>query len=195
VDRNDPRAKRTRDAVTRATADLIAADGLGSLTIERVAEHAGVSRTTLYRHFADLDELIAATVDALGTGSIGEPARTSATSDPLDQIRRAITNLGASLRHEPWGSVVAALAESGHRSDELGRLHRRFTEARRRPVLTVVRRAQQQRRLTSDVSAERIVDLLAGPIYYRHLILHRTMTSAEVTAHIDGVVMLLVKNV
>ncbi|MHA3702116.1 TetR/AcrR family transcriptional regulator [Jatrophihabitans sp. YIM 134969] len=50
------RANR-RAALVAATIDAIDATASGSPTFDDVAAHAGVSRTVLYRYFADLDDL------------------------------------------------------------------------------------------------------------------------------------------
>lgn len=50
---------RTRAALVAATRELLAADA--APTVEQAADHAGISRTTAYRYFANRGELLAAT--------------------------------------------------------------------------------------------------------------------------------------
>jgi AcrR family transcriptional regulator len=188
VDAGDPRAIRTRATIIDAASSLIVADGIGALSMDRISAVAEVSRSTLYRHFDSVVSVVSATIESIG-GGIAQSA--SSSDDPLDAIRSTVAGLGASLRSEPWGSLVAALAESGQRSSELSRLHRSFTLARRRPVVAHVRRAQESGAIRSDLSDDHVVDLLAGPIYYRHLVMHRTMTAAEVTRHVDAVLIVV----
>jgi AcrR family transcriptional regulator len=52
---SDPRSQRTRAAILRAIVELVDADAMGSFSITRVVEVAGVSRPTFYQHFADVD--------------------------------------------------------------------------------------------------------------------------------------------
>lgn len=54
----DPRVARTREAVLRATIELIADDGPEAVTFQEVARRAMVGRATLYRHWPHPDELI-----------------------------------------------------------------------------------------------------------------------------------------
>src|SRR6185437_4284278 len=49
-----------RDALLDAAADLVAAGDVESVSMEAVAEQAGVSRPLVYKHFANRSELLAA---------------------------------------------------------------------------------------------------------------------------------------
>lgn len=59
-------ARRNAERILDATAELLAANPAASL--EQVAEHAGVSRATVYHHFARRDALL----DALTERSVAE---------------------------------------------------------------------------------------------------------------------------
>ncbi|ASK66061.1 TetR family transcriptional regulator [Brachybacterium avium] len=54
----DPRPARTRAAIFAAARDLTAADG--EVTVNALAQRAGVSRAAFYSHFSGLDDLMAA---------------------------------------------------------------------------------------------------------------------------------------
>ena len=57
-----PKQRRSRERVERmlnATAEVIAEDGIDGLTMTAVAERADVAVATVYRYFADRDELAA----------------------------------------------------------------------------------------------------------------------------------------
>lgn len=47
-------------AVLDAVLDLLATDGLGGIEVDRVAERAGIGRSTLYRRFTGRNELLSA---------------------------------------------------------------------------------------------------------------------------------------
>jgi AcrR family transcriptional regulator len=49
-----------RDAVIRTTANLIAEQGLLSVTMSRIAEETGVGRATLYKYFPDVESILVA---------------------------------------------------------------------------------------------------------------------------------------
>src|SRR5689334_1450405 len=54
----DPRAARSREAILAAAWDLLAREGPGAITHQRVAEQAGVGRATVYRHWAAPEDLL-----------------------------------------------------------------------------------------------------------------------------------------
>ncbi len=54
----DPRVKRTRLLLEQAFMDLIEEKGFQAVTVQDIAERAGVNRATFYAHFADKYELL-----------------------------------------------------------------------------------------------------------------------------------------
>lgn len=58
------RSQRTRDEVVRAARAVVAAEGIGGLSMVAVAAEAGVAVGSLYRHFASKTELVTEVVRA-----------------------------------------------------------------------------------------------------------------------------------
>ena len=52
--------RETRDRIARAAAGLHEEKGVAQTTVAEIARRAGVTRLTVYNHFADLDELLPA---------------------------------------------------------------------------------------------------------------------------------------
>ncbi|MBH0779191.1 TetR/AcrR family transcriptional regulator [Nocardia bovistercoris] len=63
VDGRRLRARRSHEAMSRAAFELLAEHGLGALSVEGVAERAGVTRRTFSRHFGSLEEAVLGAVD------------------------------------------------------------------------------------------------------------------------------------
>jgi TetR/AcrR family transcriptional repressor of mexJK operon len=59
------RGARARDAIVRAAGERFLADGLRATSVEAIASTAGVSRPTVYAHFASKDEVFRAVVTRL----------------------------------------------------------------------------------------------------------------------------------
>jgi AcrR family transcriptional regulator len=186
VDVSDPRAIKTRTKILNATCAAIVETGLPAVTMDAVAKRAGISRSTLYRHWSHLPELLVAAIEHVSTQPTTAPPK-----DPIDRLHVIVEGLGAALRSEPWGTIAAALAECGTRNPELARLHTELTKARRQPAVRAVAAAQRSGALRRDLDAEWIVDALAGPLYYHHLVLHRALHADQVHAHIERVLGLL----
>jgi AcrR family transcriptional regulator len=67
-DPGNPRVQRTRDRILAAAGDLLAEAGPAGLTYSLLAERAGVTRQTLYRHWPSRSRLL---VDLILEGSGG----------------------------------------------------------------------------------------------------------------------------
>jgi len=55
---------RSRQAILKAATELATVEGLDGLSIARLAEHAGMSKSGLFAHFKSKEELQLATIDA-----------------------------------------------------------------------------------------------------------------------------------
>jgi AcrR family transcriptional regulator len=58
--------ERTYQAIVRASAELATTEGLHGLSIARLADHVGISKSGLYAHFRSKEELQLATIEAAG---------------------------------------------------------------------------------------------------------------------------------
>ena len=65
TEHEDPRRARSRARVLEAAVAILGEDGQPGLTIEAVAARSGVAKTTIYRQFADRDELHVAAVHSV----------------------------------------------------------------------------------------------------------------------------------
>ncbi len=87
---------RTRSALLAAARALLA-DGV-TPTVEQAADHAGISRTTAYRYFANRRALLAGTYPDLEQSSLLGPAP---TADPAERLKAAVERYTAEvLAHE-----------------------------------------------------------------------------------------------
>ncbi len=109
----DRKKDRTRRAIADAGLALIARDGYAATTIAGIAAAADVAPRTVFRHFADKEELVfaddvehrAAILAAVDAAPAGTP--------PLDVVRGAGHAFAASLEERrkelgTWLAVVAA---------------------------------------------------------------------------------------
>jgi AcrR family transcriptional regulator len=83
--------QRTRDALVVAARALVA-DGV-TPTVELAAEHAGISRTTAYRHFPSQAALLAAAHPEITTVSLLPPDPPADVGDRLEFVVTRVTDL------------------------------------------------------------------------------------------------------
>ena len=90
---------RTRQRITRAAVELHGTIGPAATTISAVAERAGVTRATLYRHFANEETLFAAcSADWQAANPRPDPLRWAAIADPAHRLGAALDELYAFYR-------------------------------------------------------------------------------------------------
>jgi AcrR family transcriptional regulator len=112
----------TRQRIVDAAVALHGSVGPARTTIAGVAEHAGVTRLTVYRHFADDEALFSACSSHwLSQQRLPDPAAWSELADPLKRLHAGLTDLYRFYRDgEPMLRRIyadwAALPER-HRTD------------------------------------------------------------------------------
>ncbi|WP_433685888.1 TetR/AcrR family transcriptional regulator [Nocardia sp. CA-119907] len=114
--------------------DIVAADGFGAVSIERVAREAQVARALVYQQFTDLSGLMTALVDresAIALAGIGT-VDWAGTADDVDELGRGIL---AYLHTAPTSWRIILSPPDGGPPDlrdrlELGRAYARAIGAR-----------------------------------------------------------------
>ncbi|MBK3624168.1 TetR/AcrR family transcriptional regulator [Streptomyces sp. MBT49] len=160
-------AAEVRSDVLDAAGGLLLDAGMGSFTIEAVAERAGVSKTTLYKWWPSkgalaLDGYFHAVESALAFPDTGD-----LRADLTAQLRAFVRILTTT----PAGRVIAELIGQAQTDPELSAaLLERYSGPRRDLAVLRMRGAQAEGRLRSDVDPEVVVDQLWGACYHRLLL-------------------------
>jgi AcrR family transcriptional regulator len=91
--------RETRDRIARATAELHEEKGVAHTTVAEIARRAGVTRLTVYNHFADLSELLpACAAHYEGQHPMPDLGGVLAQTDPGERVRGALSQLYAWYR-------------------------------------------------------------------------------------------------
>jgi AcrR family transcriptional regulator len=86
----------TRRRIVDATIDLHRTVGPLAATISAIADHAGVSRVTIYRHFPDEVSLLTACTSEYNIAHPApDPARWATIANPRERLQAALTDLYA----------------------------------------------------------------------------------------------------
>jgi AcrR family transcriptional regulator len=146
------------------------------LTIEAVAERAGVHRTTIYRRWPNKRSLVLAAL-------LGYAADQLPIPDTAD-LRRDLSLLGQGI-HRDLGrpqvhALLATMVADRPGSSELSDVRAQFWADRWRLPQAIPRRAIQRGELAADTDPAAVIDMLVGPIYLRRFIQDRPMTGAEI---------------
>ncbi|WP_261986023.1 TetR/AcrR family transcriptional regulator [Microbispora sp. CSR-4] len=112
--------EQRRAMIVAAALPLVAERG-AAVTTSQIARAAGIGEGTVFRVFADKDELLDACVtEATDPGHVLRELASISLDDPLaDRLAQAVEALRAHL--ERMGAVIGALHGPGHRLERRGR--------------------------------------------------------------------------
>jgi AcrR family transcriptional regulator len=183
--RGRPRSERARKAILEAASELLLARGLSAVSMDAVAERAGVSKATIYRWWPTKETLA---LDALYTewaAARPHPRDTGSLRGDLLSLLRPWARLASS---RPYGRVVAALLTEAQTDPAFAAEYReRFVEPRRQQAREIFRRAIERGEIPADTKVEVALDLLYGPLYHRLLHGHAPLNDRFVREVIDMV--------
>lgn len=122
----------TRDRIVKAAGKLFYAEGIGRVSVDAVAEAAGVTKRTLYYHFTSKDNLVAAYLDARDQPNLQWMARRfeAAEGGLAEKVAAIFDDLAQTARHPKWKGcgflrTIAELAAlPGHPAVKAGVRHK-----------------------------------------------------------------------
>jgi len=167
-----PRSEHARQAILRSTLRILGQSGFSDLTIEDVADHAGVGKATVYRWWPNKGALIADAFASNTTRKLRFPDTGSVFSDMSRQMRQLVK-----VFRSPRGRIVSAILAAGQSDRDLIAAFRdRFLWPRRQEAYATLRRGIRRGELRKDIDPDLVLDSLYGPIYMRFLIRHDRLT-------------------
>jgi AcrR family transcriptional regulator len=84
-----------RGRLLRAAIELFSEHGYDTTTAAQIAAHAGLTKTTLFRHFADKREILFQGQDALVAAAVAGVVAAPADASPRELVRAGIASLCA----------------------------------------------------------------------------------------------------
>jgi AcrR family transcriptional regulator len=177
-----PRSERAHRAILQAAADLLLDEGSTNVSMDTVAERAGVSKATIYRWWPSKERLaLDALLDWAATGSSPRDTGTL-RGDLLALVRPWVRE----IRRRPFARVIAALLTEAQSDPAFAEDYRRhFVEQRRAPMRTAFDRAIARGEVPADLDVEIAVDLIYGPVYHRLLHGHAPLSDRFATSVIE----------
>ncbi len=176
------------EAILQATRELLAERGYAAMTMDLVAERAGVGKATVYRRWSSKVRL---TVDSLLCAKQLN-ADEVPDSGSLREDLLAVASMATRMKND---ELMSGLIVAGKQEPEVaGVFHEQFVAGRVRLMRTLLERARER----GDVHPEADLDMISavGPamIHYRKLVAHLPMDAEFLERMIDSVVLPLVAN-
>lgn len=131
------RGDNTREQIVTAATRLFYGEGIRAVSMDAVAEKAGVTKKTLYYHFTSKDELVAETIAARDQPTLELYMRWFAETDGrvADKVYGLFVKLGRSVNTPRWRGcgflrTIAELANTpAHPAVKAGAAHKKRFEA------------------------------------------------------------------
>jgi AcrR family transcriptional regulator len=169
-----PRDLGARSKILEAAYGLLMEQGLGRLTVEAVAARAEVGKPTIYRYWANAQELAMAALlvrpPALDAGEAGRTARAKLAAQVGGVIAAFAT---------PRGRQIALIMAATEGESELSKAFRnQIILGCREAGRAILTRAVERREIVPLDDMETVLDTIYGPIFYRLLAGHLPLDKA-----------------
>ncbi|KGJ05990.1 transcriptional regulator, TetR family [Paracoccus halophilus] len=154
--------------ITDTTWQLLAEKPLATLTISEIAEGAETSRPAIYRRWNSVEEIV---IDAF-LSEVEGAVLADLTRHPPDALRDYIRALGRFLGGRVGRIMAEILGRAQNEPELMERFHASFLRQRRDYGRALVQRGQQAGFFRADLDSDLIIDLYAGPLYFRAFAKH-----------------------
>ena len=167
------------DAATR----LLEAGGPDAVTHLRIADEAGVSRATVYRHWPDRVDLI---VDLVAEGvalpGLDIPPEGSATERLAAGLRSV-----ASVLDGDGATTFLLLMSRAQWDERIDAVRRTLVEGAQAALVHLVEEGVAAGEFTTAAPPEETIDRLFGPVLARRLLRDEAVDDAYIAALVDAV--------
>ena len=171
-----PRSAQAHKAILDATLVLLAEEGFQGLSIEGVADKAGVGKTTIYRRWASKDELV---IDAIHEVQIN--LSIVDTGNFRNDLMTLFKNAYQSMMAYPLlGQLALKFIGEYQSNPEIFQvfltqvLIPRFQQFRH-----MVEQAQAREEIRRDIDWTMVIDLIGGSLYFHWIITHFLVPSSS----------------
>lgn len=166
--RGRPRSLETQQSILSASYDLLLEHGFGAVTVEKIAERAGVSKATIYKWWPNKAAVVVDGFLTAASARLPVPDTGSVFSD----VRIHATNLALFLSSRE-GQIIKQLIGEGQFDPGLAEAcHSRYFQPRRQEARQLFEQGVSRGELKADLDISLSLDLVYGPIFYRLVILN-----------------------
>ena len=153
-----PRSEEAHQAILDATLELLVEVGFSALTVEGIAQRAGVGKATIYRRWASKLPLV---VEAFSLLPGFEEVDTGSLRRDLKETLKSYLE---AFNATSLATVFPSLAGERKHNPELSNLLEPVAMSRRAPFVRIFERARKRGDLSEAVDIDLAADLVVGPI-------------------------------
>lgn len=176
------RTARTRAAVRDAVLTGLAEHGYPGLTVEYVAEHSGIHKTTLYRRWENLEGLVADALELAGEDSWTPPDTGSVEGD----LRALARTTAASFEDPAAAAAPTAFIAAAFQSERAAKALNAFYTERFARCEVIVARAVARHELDRRTDAGALVRAVVSPLFLALFITRESVDGASADRSADA---------
>jgi len=152
-----PRDPNVDEAIVAATVALLGECGFGAMTMEGIAERAGVGKPAIYRRFTDKAALVEAVI-GWQLPELELPDRGDTRAELWEAVRKGLPSDGVGYLRLIGGLV----AEEAHHPELIAAFRTNLLTPRREIVIALIERGKQRGDVAAEVDPEAAVDAMLG---------------------------------
>ncbi len=161
--RTGGRSARVREAILAATLEELIHSGYAALSVEAVATRAGVHKTTVYRRWPTLDDLLLDALTEWSLQALPVPDTGSIETDLLALGRELAEVLNTGVgRH-----IAAFVLTAGLQSARLSEATRRYFDQQALRAIPTVTQAIDRGELPANCDVAALLTTFRAPLFYR----------------------------
>jgi len=169
-----PRSEGCRHKILTAADTLLARDGFARMSIDGIAQFAGVGKATIYRWWPNKAAIVMEAMLASTEAEVHVPTSSFPEEDLIARIRRTIA-----LFRSAKARVLTSLIGEAQFDPEVAQAYRKHLLGPRRAAMqAAIERAIDAGLLRSDLNMDMAIDLLYGPLFERLLLGHAPLDDA-----------------
>jgi AcrR family transcriptional regulator len=153
-----PRSEEAHQAILDAALELLVEVGYSALTVEGIAQRAGVGKATIYRRWSSKLPLVVEAFSEL-------PGFEEVDSGSLvEDLKATLKSYLEAFNSSALFTVFPSLAGERAHNPELSKLLEPVARIRREPFVRLFQRARERGEISEDVDIDLAADLVVGPI-------------------------------
>jgi AcrR family transcriptional regulator len=179
--RTGGRSARVREAVLRATLEILREQGLEGLNFSEIGRRAGVHGTSVQRRWGSRENVLFEAVLTYVNQTIAAP-NTGSLRDDLIAFNRSLRDYCST----PFGgAIVQMLVTAPNDGQALAANRAEFMRVRTESARAMIRRARERGELRPGIDDDIALELALGPLYTRLLVTRQPMNDDHIERVID----------
>ena len=175
----DPRILASKEKVVQTAIAQMCEVGLPNVTIDGLSKKSGVAKTTIYRHWETLDDIILSAIDHM----TGAPQFVDSGSLQQD-VETTLMNLSRCFRSENWARCMPDIIEKGRIDKSFGEKKRQIMHQQFEPLTKAIQNARERGEIDANIDDDLLFSQLVGPLFMRYMLKNEPLKEELIKQHV-----------